>query len=446
MYTLYYFEHPFLLIASFFDSIIKKVSAVSNKLNLMFVIIINMLFNVFISVMVGGFLSILLFAFSMITQTQNMPSTSALMSVPLFMFTLLSCIIFLNGKNQFFSLPWYIFIFYGMFTAAKPKKHFIQTAIFLMLVTFILTFILIIPASVLFHPSKESAFSMVIATFSIAFITTVLLYSYGTLDTMTRVRRQFVLWFIILIGVLFFSAYQLKINLDEPLSNQIHTSNALLLFSFIYSMITVIDKGIELFKLLLNKHGSAMEEIWCEYTSRYGLDALKNKMIRVQYEISLLIEWIKFFWRTGATGVIIQYLLMTGLGFIGILGLCIYPGIPYIGNKFIRFLKYYILGYIPLTWEQIQHILPLIACIAFLIWNFSSIHTLRRSNWKVKSQILGRLLISIIIFLAVIIQTGLDRAQFLSGILHYVMLTFVFLIIIVSLIQRIHKMVNWFKS
>lgn len=365
--TLQYFEHYLFLTSSFFDSLLKKLSSDSSNLNHLLIIIINTLYNVFFSIITGVFLSIPMFALTItITKTHNLPTNILLPSVPLILFVFFSCIVLLNGKDQAFSLPWSICVFYGMFIAAKPKQSFIKTISFLLSVTFVLGIILTVPASFIFHPSGKNTYSVLFAsTFSISFITTVLLYSYGTLDNLTRVRRQFVLWFIILLGVLIFSAFQLKINLEQPFTDKIHISSILLLLAFIYSMITVIDKGIELFKLLLNEHSNDMKELWDDYTSKYGLDILISKIIRGKYRVLLFVKCLKLLWSVRAKGFIIKYSFV-GVGYIFLSVLLIYKS-PIISFCISNQLEKNLI----IPNEQVLHVFILFGSIAFLFGKLS---------------------------------------------------------------------------
>ncbi len=443
MRSLYYLEHPFLMTAAFFDSIIQKTIEVPRKFNVFIVFAINMLFNFCFSFAMGIVLSIVLIPLLMATsKSHDFSNTIAFTAIPLFLFTCFSSIILLNGRDKLFSLPWCMYIFYGMFLATRPKKHIIQTIIFLVFVTFILAFILILFFSVLFHPTEESAISLVIFTLSIAFIITVLLYSYGSLDDLTRVRRQFLLWFIILFGVLFYSALQLKINLDEPFSNQIHINSVLLLLTFIFSMITVVDKGIELFKLLLQYYSGTMEEIWNEYTSKYGFEVFYNKLIQTRDQTALGIEWTKFFWRTGAVNVIIQNILYVFV-YACVSGVFIYSIMTNKVNVLLSYAKSTTLDRLSLSGEQMQHFLIFIASIAFLLWNIYSIRLLKKSNWVMRHQIIGRIFISTIIFLAVFTQTGLGSNTVLAQVLYYVMIAFLIWILTISIVHKVYKIIQW---
>lgn len=447
MTVLFYFERPFLLIATSFDILIKKTLSLPTLLSKLLVFFINMIFNLFISLFLGGFLSIILLALLMIIRQNHFtPNAAILMSIPLFLFAIFSCIIFLNWEDRHFSLPRCIFIFYGILITSESKKHLYQTVLFLVLVTVLLTTILIFPSYYIFHPSKENALSTVIIVFLIALFISILLYSYATMDNLKRVRRQFLLWFIILIGVLFLSAYQLKINLNEPLTNQIHIGSGLLILSFVYSMITVSEKGIELFKLLSNNYSQVLSDIWSDYTSisKHNFKEIQNKMVRTKYIFSLELELVYLLWRTGANLNIILILLKKII-FMIMLGLLIfiissnYDLIRNISSNFdLQF------TFIP--GEKKQFILFLMITLLLLGWNILSVRSLDISKWINKVHILGRLLISLVISLTLLVQTDIGNTKMVSQMLYYTILVLGILMVITLLTNGINKILKWLKS
>lgn len=445
METLYYLEHPFLIVASFFDSIIRRFNNSPKRLNALIVFLANMMFNIIFSIMFGGILSIFIFAYLTVS-SKILPDTTTLLIVPMFLFTVLSCIVLLNGRNQNFSLPWCIFIFYGIFISIRPKKQFIQTLAFLFIVMLILAFILFLFVSTIFHPSDNQVSSLVFVTTAIAFVLTVFLYSYGTLDDLTRVRRQFLLWFTILLGVLFFSAYQLKINLNEPLSDQIHIGSALLILTFIYSMITVVDKCIELFKLSLAQYEYILVRTWDDYSSKYDSGVIWNKINKSKDVISLKIEWAKLFWRMGAVSTLVYIVLVDLLYIFFISGLCYFLIFSNWVSKIFSLCKNVALENLTLSEEQVEFFLMLFASITFFIWNLISLCHFKKSNWTIRSQLLGRLFVSIIIFLTILDQTDFGKKYETSQILYYVLIVFGIWILVVFITNKVHRIIMWIKN
>ncbi len=153
---------------------------------------------------------------------------------------------------------------------------------------------------------------LIMYSFSASFVITSFLYSYGTANELIRTYRQFVLWLMILGGVIVFSAYQINLILSTT-STPDAVAVALIVFGFILTMPTVADKGFRLFELLSQYFTEPIVEHWNECFQSYSIDSLLNLLRRKKGELLLELSIIRFDWRIGGKW---HYIRAIGVGII----------------------------------------------------------------------------------------------------------------------------------
>jgi len=434
----------FVVSSVFFDSLLDRFNQQRN-FNYIIRFCLHSVFNGIISLVVGIVVSLVgLSIMSVFYRVEDLFNGVTILMLPLFLFVCFTGVILLNYSNVSFSFPKILYNLYASIIYMQPRRSIIHAFIFFLFIFLILGSI-VMAVMVYVAISKESNISdqviikLAIYSYSISFIITSFLYSYGTANELIKVYRQFILWISILGGVILFSAYQVSVNLEDLLVPNFIVI-ASIVFGFILTIPTVADKGFTLVKLVHQNFSDTINDQWDEYYSRFSFD-IWHRTIRDKIKYILLTYIIfRICWRLAkryCIKVTIISLILSALllYFISNINLLI---------KSINFVWNELASLISGDEELVKNLIIIGVCLSGFIYTIAIfIRRFSINNWQKRYNSLGA---AIFLFTLLIIFSSKYIVFIKPSFIIFIQIILLIWIFIGFIVERVFKIYRWIKN
>lgn|GEM_PF-6224750 len=264
-------------------------------------VMLNILFSLILSIPIGFFAMLLEFVicnFLKIEILLNQKNPYLYMFLPssvLVLLFLTSFIILNLDRKKDLSLPFVIYFIVKLLLKIRFLIELFKSILFLFFITITTVLCLAFILDTVKIPFSKIT-PILGSVLLISFLLSISFYSQMTLNLYNRQLRQFTMFFIIFIFSTFWGFYQFIFYLGGQMDKSNILNIAVLVFSLVGSMPTVLDKGRDFLESLKTKHRVEIRQDWekCIMERNEERNDLKNKFLRLtEGMLEIKIAWQK---------------------------------------------------------------------------------------------------------------------------------------------------------
>ncbi|NKF08313.1 hypothetical protein J1C67_06675 [Clostridium gasigenes] len=303
-----YISEIFVKITSGVESIYKKNQGIGRTLD----IIIQLLYSATISLITGSLLHMgtVILLISILNINYLGKNILEILIIPVFLFTMCIWIIGYNFNNKKFRFSKYMLRFYLLSNYISAKKIVWKSAIYLMIMPFILS---IVPTALLIltdiGESKLGILYKIILI--ITFIVSLILYSEFQSDELERSKRQVGLWGIIFIVFLTLNMYQYMYALSSSVLDQQQIINMLLsIGALAFTLVTMTDKTREMYKKMMNEHSDDVSNDMIKLMNENNYTKVTKPVKEEIASFSDMINILQSKWKSGNRKELLKFIFI----------------------------------------------------------------------------------------------------------------------------------------
>lgn len=286
-------------VSIFFDSINEFLKSTNVPRTRIIRFAINMVYAIVISAILGLFLQIFLFIIITVFTGWHIMGKINLWVMPLFLLLCFTEINFFNYKDEDFSLPKKMLHLYIVLKNFNIFDGIWKTIGF----TIINSIILMLLFRWMLSPFKmtDSAMPMVMLIIGIiALLITMVIYHEATGNEINRKRKQFLIALIGFLGYLILNIYQMGKALNNEWNNYTIVVYSITILGLLLSIITVIDKAREFYKISKGTRNDEINEIvrklYEQYSYKKGIKVINEQ----KSDLRRLFNDMRIIWTLGS--------------------------------------------------------------------------------------------------------------------------------------------------
>lgn len=305
----------FIMISSFFESILLKMKKGNHKHSYFLHKMVQSFYCLSMAFTLELILSIAVIILIAIRYNAVTLGQHVLFWIPIFLTVLLIWIVILNYKNLEFSLPNSLLSALLILKNTNFKMRLFESILSIFIIPIILTTLIIRLLSNYSVPTQEMPI-IVEVVFTICFIISLLIYSESTKDEFKRLTRQFVIWFLIFLGFMILTLYQINTYIIEGQMQENMINISIAILGLVLTMVTIIDKARLLYGAIYEKRKDTIIKEIDKEVEKYSIDKFKKILISKYEKISDTFIIIRKDWNSGKKIKVIRIMFIAFLPMI----------------------------------------------------------------------------------------------------------------------------------